>query len=102
MKFRAPLMLLFGLVAISGRAFGQAIGSLTGVVQDATEARIPGVSVTVTNTATGVKAQALTNEAGAYNFSNLAVGPYELEASLSGFRNAKVANIELTNNDTLR
>src|SRR5262249_411083 len=62
----------------------------------------PGVSVTVTNTATGVKTQTLTNEFGAYNFSNLSVGSYEVEATQLGFRNAKVANIDLRNNETLR
>src|ERR1044071_8457663 len=101
MKCRSILFLMMGL-AFAGNAFGQAIGSITGVVQDATDARIPGVSVTATNTATGVKTQSLTNEAGAYNFSNLSVGPYEVEATLSGFRTAKVANITLGNNDALR
>src|SRR5437667_8302470 len=102
MKFKSSMMLLLGLAAFSGSAFGQAIGSITGVVQDATEARIPGVTITATNTATGVKTQTLTNESGAYNFSNLAVGPYMLEATLSGFRTAKVENIDLTVNQTLR
>src|SRR5437867_11950134 len=102
MKFKASMMLLLGFAVFSGSAFGQAIGSITGVVQDATQARIPGVSVTATNTATGVKTKTLTNESGAYNFSILAVGPYELGASLSGFRNARVANIHVRNNETLR
>src|SRR5262245_20919619 len=102
MRFRASMALLLGLAVFSGSAFGQAIGSITGVVQDATEARIPGVSVTVTNTGTGVKTQTLTNESGAYNFPNLAVGPYQLEAALSGFQNARVANIDLRINETLR
>src|SRR5262245_34388658 len=103
MRFKASMMLLLlGLAVFSGTAFGQAIGSITGVVQDSTEASLPVVGVTVTNTATGVKQETLTNEAGAYNFSNLAVGPYELEASLSGFRTAKVANIDLRTSETLR
>jgi hypothetical protein len=71
-------------------------------VQDETQARIPGVTVTTTNTATGVRTETVTNESGAYNFSNLAVGPYELDAALPGFRNARVANIDLRNNETLR
>src|SRR5436190_22487794 len=103
MKFKGAMLITLLLVGVfSGSAFGQAIGSITGVVQDATEARIPGVSVTATNTATGVKTQSLTNESGAYNFSNLSVGPYEVEATLSGFRNAKVANIDLRVNETQR
>ncbi len=86
MRFRVSMMLLLGLAVFSASAFGQAIGSITGVVQDASTARIPGVSVTATNTATGVKTPTVTNESGAYNFPNLAVGPYVLEATLPGFR----------------
>ena len=55
-------MLLVGLAVFSGTAFGQATGSITGVVQDPAQARIPGVSVTAANTVTGVKTQTLTNE----------------------------------------
>src|SRR5262249_51863870 len=101
MKF-TTLMLLLATAAFSSNAFGQAIGSITGVVQDSTGARIPGVSVTASNTATGVKTETMTNESGAYNLSNVAVGRYELEATLPGFRTARVANIELRNNETLR
>jgi CO/xanthine dehydrogenase FAD-binding subunit len=61
-------VVVFGLLAFSGSLFGQAIGTITGVVQDPSEARIPGVSVTVTNTATGIKTPTITNESGAYNF----------------------------------
>ena len=98
----AGVVLLVSFALFSGSAFGQAIGSITGVVQDVTQARIPGVSVTATNTATGVKTPTITNESGAYNFSNLPVGPYTLEATLPGFRNARVANIDVRNNETLR
>src|SRR5262245_21253173 len=100
MKLRI-MMVLVAFAVFSVSAFGQA-GSITGVVQDPSEARIPGVSVTATNTATGIKTPTITNESGAYNFSNLAVGPYTLEATLPGFRTARVANIDLRANDTLR
>jgi hypothetical protein len=102
MRFRAIFVLLFTMSVFAGNGFGQAIGSITGVVQDATGARIPGVTVTATATATGVKSETFTNEAGAYNFSNLSVGPYGLEAALPGFRSARVANIDLRSNETLR
>src|SRR5688572_5138516 len=102
MKFKISLALLCGILTFSWSAFGQAIGSITGIVQDPSEARIPGVSVTVTNTATGIKTPTITNESGAYNFSNLSVGPYILEATLPGFQTARVANIDLRNNETLR
>jgi hypothetical protein len=97
--------LLFAVLVLtifSVSAFSQSIGSITGVASDPSQARVPGVSVHVTNTATGIKSTTITNESGAYNFSNLAVGPYTLEATLPGFRNAKVNNIDLRANETLR
>ena len=71
MRFRSVLILLLGSFAFSGNAFSQATGSITGVVTDSSQARIPGVSVTATNTATGVKTPTITNETGAYNFPSL-------------------------------
>src|SRR5688572_27343904 len=102
MRFKASLLLLFCIVFFSTTAFGQAIGSITGVVQDPSQARMPGVSVTAINTATGVRTPTISNETGAYNFPNLSVGPYELEATLPGFKKARVANIDLRSNQTLR
>src|SRR4026207_1282938 len=94
---------VLGLVAVfSVSAFGQAIGSITGMVQDASEARIPGVSVSATNIATGIKTPTITNESGSYNFPSLAVGPYVLEATLPGFKHTTVENIDLQNNVALR
>src|SRR4029079_7781100 len=103
MPFRSFLLVLLLVFAVfSGSAFGQAIGSITGVVSDTTQAKIPGVSVVATNTATGVKTTNISNDTGVYNFPNLAVGPYQLEATLTGFRPERVANIDLRSNQTLR
>jgi len=102
MRLRSSIIVLLGFAVFSGSAFAQAIGSITGVVQDPSQARMPGVSVTAINTATGVRTPTLSNETGAYNFPNLAVGPYELEATLPSFRKARVANIDLRSNQTLR
>src|SRR6187551_258928 len=66
MRLRASITLFLGLSVLAGTSWAQAIGSITGVVQDATQARVPGVTVTATNTATGVKTQLITNESGAY------------------------------------
>ena len=102
MKLKVSMLLLLGVAIFSNNAWGQATGSITGVVQDSSQARVPGVTVTATNTATGVKVQTLTNESGSYNFASLGVGPYELGATLPGFKNARVANIDLRINETLR
>src|SRR5213083_1428724 len=65
--------------------------TLGGTVSDATGALIPGVTVTATNTGTGIVNTALTNEAGAYQLASLQPGTYKVSAELPGFQ-TQVAN----------
>jgi len=75
------------LCLVSVKAFAQGgNASVSGFVQDPTQAVIPGAAVTATNVQTGVVATAITNESGAYNFPSLLPGTYRLSAELSGFR----------------
>src|SRR5438270_2655428 len=59
---------------------------ISGTVKDQTGAVLPGVEVTATQTATGATRSAVTDETGSYVLSNLPIGPYKLEAALTGFR----------------
>ena len=61
-------------------------GTIQGRVADAQGAVLPGVTVTATQTATGLVRTAVTDENGAYLISNLPTGPYRLEVGLQGFR----------------
>jgi hypothetical protein len=76
--------------------------SLSGFVQDTTKANVPGVTVTATNTDTGVTSAVLTNDAGTYNFLSLLPGTYKLTAELTGFRPSTVKDVHLGSNETLR
>jgi hypothetical protein len=69
-----------------GTAWPQATAQISGTVRDQSGAVLPGVQITGTQTATGVERSAITNETGSYLMSNLALGPYRLEAALPGFR----------------
>ena len=69
--------------------------TLGGTVSDATGALIPGVTVTATNTATGIVTAVLSNEAGAYQFASLQTGTYQLSAELSGFQTQAYNNVAL-------
>ena len=60
--------------------------TLGGTVSDTTGALIPGVTITATNTATGIVSTVLSNEAGAYQFASLQTGTYRLTAQLPGFQ----------------
>lgn len=61
-------------------------GQISGRVTDSSGAVLPGVDVTVTQTSTGLVRTVVTNESGQYNVPSLPLGPYRVEAALSGFR----------------
>src|SRR5437867_10249435 len=68
-------------------AFAQTTNeTLGGTVAHSTRALIPGVTVTATNTQTGIVNTTLTNETGAYQFASLQTGIYKVTAELSGFQ----------------
>jgi len=79
-------------------AFGQSSNArVSGTVNDATGAVLPGVEVTATNNATGVVTTAITNDAGAYNFASLLPGPYTISASLPAFQTQTFRDVPLGN-----
>jgi hypothetical protein len=57
-----------------------------GQVKDESGGVLPGVDITVTQTATGATRTAVSDTDGAYTLTNLPIGPYRLEATLQGFR----------------
>jgi len=88
----------FCLVAFSVPIFGQSSNaSLSGTVTDSAKALIPGVTITVTNTDTGVVSTALTNESGIYNSPSLLPGAYTVSASLPGFQTRTFTDVRLGN-----
>src|SRR6476660_3133895 len=90
----AAVGLLCLLLCASG--FGQSINATVGgTVSDASGALIPGVTVTATNTATGIVNTVVTNEAGAYNFAALQPGTYKATAELPGFQTQTFTDVQL-------
>jgi Ca-activated chloride channel homolog len=59
---------------------------LSGTVNDATGAVLPGASLTLTNESTGSTAHAVSNAAGQYSFPSFTPGLYKLSAELMGFQ----------------
>ncbi|GAB4116010.1 MAG: hypothetical protein Kow001_16870 [Acidobacteriota bacterium] len=78
------------------------LASLTGVVSDATGGVVPGVEITLTNTATGQQMSFITDDQGRYSFQSLTPGMYELRAVLSGFKEYVQTGIELAINQKAR
>jgi hypothetical protein len=80
----AAVMLYF---LISSFALTQTSNAtLGGTVSDPTGALIPGVTITATNTQTGIISTVISNEAGAYQFASLQTGIYRVTAELPGFQ----------------
>src|ERR1043165_7927243 len=85
---RMSLLAFAALLLGAGAAIAQ-VGStaqITGTVRDTSGAVLPGVDVTAVQTDTGFRRSAVTESTGLFVLSNLPIGPYRLEAMLSGFR----------------
>jgi hypothetical protein len=81
------LLLWVVLVAAAGVAAAQEFrGTIEGTVADSTGGVLPGVTVTVTNTATAVEQHVVTDENGRFRVLYLNPGSYSVTAELSGFK----------------
>src|SRR5437867_873374 len=97
---RVFLALLVSLMTCA-TVWAQATAQISGTVRDQSGAVLPGVEVTGTQTETGIARTAVTNETGSYVLSNLPLGPYRLEAALTGFRTFVQTGIVLQVNSNL-
>lgn len=86
----------------SMRAFAGVTGSIVGTVTDSTGGVIPGATVVAVSTETGAKTPTTTNGTGAYAFSQLAVGHYNLLVAANGFSHFQETGIVLDVNAALR
>src|SRR5262245_4548326 len=97
MKQTARLMgmLALLLVAAVSASAQETRGSIEGVVKDTSGAVLPGVTVEARSPALVGVATSTTDASGIYRFPALAVGRYEVTATLTGFQTAKVESIQL-------
>jgi hypothetical protein len=91
-------MLVLGL---SGAAWAQQSGSLSGTVRDAQGGVLPGVTVTATASTAAVRS-AVTNDQGVYSLSGLAPGSYTVDYDLGGFTPQKRQDVMVQVNRTTR
>jgi len=61
-------------------------GTITGTITDSSGSVVPGATVVVTNTATGVATSALSSAQGTYTIPLLQPGTYDLAVDLQGFK----------------
>jgi iron complex outermembrane receptor protein len=77
--------LSFLLCFLAAAGWAQSTATLSGTVKDPTGAVVVQAVVSLTDTKTSTKKQAITNDAGAYLFTDIAPGDYSVEVSAPGF-----------------
>src|ERR1051326_5795919 len=94
------LLLFFaaGMLSLSA----QTTAGLTGTLTDSTGAIVPNARVTVINTETGARREAVSNDAGLYQFSLLPPGSYSISVQREGFKQVSQEGVHLEVNQTAR
>ncbi len=80
---------------ISMPAFAQTTSGVFGSVTDTSGAVVPGASITLTNTATGVTYSATTSPQGTYRVEQLPPGSYKMEVVSAGFDTQELQSFTL-------
>jgi Carboxypeptidase regulatory-like domain len=91
--------LLAVLVALlsTAPAWAQTItGRIDGRVTDSSGAVLPGATISIVNTGTGLTITLVTDDNGTYTATNLPVGNYTVSAELEGFRRAQRTGVQLS------
>ena len=100
---RTVALLLTTVLLVSAHLSAQGTSAtVTGAVTDASGATLPGATVSYTNLATGVKANATTNESGIYRMAGLLPGLYSGTVTMQGFKTAVRQGINLQVEDQVK
>src|SRR5690348_4323488 len=95
MRFLAPVLLLFGALAMHAQS-SAGFGSISGSVRDASGKLVPGARVVISNPANGVTRNLVSNEAGAFTAPALVPGTgYAVTVDMQGFKRYELRDLEL-------
>ena len=86
MKSLLASLCVLAALAFAPPVLAETTGAILGTVTDPQGAVVAGATVTVRQTATNLTRTATTDQAGAYRFSALPLGPYEVSVEATGFR----------------
>jgi Carboxypeptidase regulatory-like domain/TonB dependent receptor-like, beta-barrel len=96
------LLLLLAIAAPRGVAAQVLYGSLTGNVTDQSGAAVAGAKIEALNTGTGVSTSVVTDERGAYLFTNLLAGLYKVTITAQTFKALAQDNVRVEVNTIRR
>jgi hypothetical protein len=85
MKGLTWILISFLAFAVAVEAQTVSTSQIKGTIRDSSGATVPGASVTVTQTATGLVRTTSSGSDGSYVLPELPTGPYQLEVTASGF-----------------
>jgi hypothetical protein len=93
----------FLIVSLVGMVFAQSErGTITGSIQDSSGAVIQGARVNITNAATNVTLEAVTNQTGEYTLPSLPPGSYIVRVEKAGFRPTETKGVNVDAASTVR
>jgi hypothetical protein len=93
---------LFLLLCAAWAAAQSSSGAITGLIQDESQAALPGVNLRLTNVDTGVVYTTTTSNIGEYTLTLLPAGKYDLIAEAAGFQTYSRREIVVELGRTLR
>ncbi len=92
---RVPMLIAVVAVLPAAPALAQSVGSIAGVVLDASKASLPGAVVTARNEGTGAVREVVADQAGRYALPQLPIGRYTVTATMTGFQTQERSGIVL-------
>ena len=95
------LFLLFAVFVLASAARAEVGGKVTGVVKDQTGSVIPGAAVVITNSQTGARLTATTDQDGVFTFPVLPVGQYQLDVTADAFKSYRKTALVIDINSAL-
>src|SRR5262245_9955497 len=103
MRFPTRSIVILMLLAIVSRAHAQVTtATIYGTVTDSTAARIPGVTVNLTQQETGTVTTKITTETGDFQFDFVRAGTYSISLELTGFKTYRETGIQLGAGQSIR
>src|SRR5689334_9036596 len=88
-QFAGILLLIAVARPITSPAQSATTGALSGTVTDMESGALPGVSITLVNTGTRQTLTTATDASGAYGFSLLPPGTYQVDFATPGFKTSR-------------
>jgi hypothetical protein len=95
-RVAALMIALLTISTLTASAQSTSAGTITGTVTDASDAVIPGVTVTITDAATKTTRTVLSNGSGLYVFTDVLPGDYSITATRAGFSMDEIPSLTVS------